>query len=117
VDLLAAAVEAEAASWIDGHASVVDAKGRRQVVRNGFMPERVVITGIGPVKVIAAYARIGLLSSHSPSAHGTAEYIGPARRSSAQVGDSRRSSRPPTDCPGGLQTHRTQGASGGILPP
>ena len=51
VDLLAAAVRAEAAAWIDDHAYVVDADGRRQVVRNGSMPEREIVTGIGPVKV------------------------------------------------------------------
>lgn len=50
-DLLAAAVRAEVAAWIDARAGVVDADGHRQVVRNGFMPEREVVTGIGPVKV------------------------------------------------------------------
>jgi putative transposase len=51
VGLLAAAVEAEVAAWIDGHAHVTDPDGRRQVVRNGYMPEREVVTGVGPVKV------------------------------------------------------------------
>lgn len=50
-DLLASAVEAEVAAWIDDRAHVADERGRRQVVRNGFMPEREIITGIGPVKV------------------------------------------------------------------
>jgi len=51
VDLLANAVRAEVAAWIDDHAHVVDADGRRQIVRNGSMPEREIVTGIGPVKV------------------------------------------------------------------
>lgn len=51
VDLLANAVRAEVAAWIDAHAQVVDAHGRRQVVRNGSMPQREIVTGIGPVKV------------------------------------------------------------------
>jgi putative transposase len=51
VRLLAGAVEAEVAAWIDGHAHITDGHGRRQVVRNGHMPEREVVTGIGPVKV------------------------------------------------------------------
>jgi transposase-like protein len=51
VDLLARAVEAEVAGWIDDHAALVDAEGRRQVVRNGSMPEREIVTGIGPVRV------------------------------------------------------------------
>jgi transposase-like protein len=50
-DLLAAAVRAEVAAWIDARAHVVDADGHRQIVRNGFMPEREIVTGIGPVKV------------------------------------------------------------------
>ena len=51
MDLLAEAVRAEAAAWIDDHAQVTDADGRRQVVRNGFLPERQIVTGIGPIPV------------------------------------------------------------------
>ena len=49
--LLAQAVEAEVASWIDDHAHLKDYQGRRQVVRNGHLPERTIQTGIGPVEV------------------------------------------------------------------
>ena len=49
--MLAQAIEAEVASWIDGHAHLSDAEGRRQVVRNGSMPERTVLTGVGPIEV------------------------------------------------------------------
>jgi transposase-like protein len=51
VDLLANAVRAEVAAWIDEHAHLVDEHGRRRVVRNGSMPEREIVTGIGPVRV------------------------------------------------------------------
>lgn len=51
VDLLARAVQHEVASWIDDHAQVLDAQGHRQVVRNGFLPERQIVTGIGPIPV------------------------------------------------------------------
>ncbi|MCC6321889.1 MAG: hypothetical protein IT438_10700 [Phycisphaerales bacterium] len=51
VDLLAAAVRAEAAAWINDHAHVADADGRRQVVRNGFLPEREIVTGIDTILV------------------------------------------------------------------
>lgn len=51
VALLANAVRAEVAAWIEAHAHLVDEAGRRQVVRNGSMPEREIVTGIGPVKV------------------------------------------------------------------
>jgi putative transposase len=49
--LLAQAIEAEVASWIDDHAHLKDDQGRRQVVRNGHLPERAIPTGIGAVNV------------------------------------------------------------------
>jgi putative transposase len=49
--LLAEAVEAEVAAYIDAHAHLKDQAGRRQVVRNGHLPERTIQTGIGPVEV------------------------------------------------------------------
>ncbi len=49
--MLAQAVEAEVAAWIDAHAHLKDDDGRRQVVRNGHLPERAIQTGIGPIEV------------------------------------------------------------------
>jgi putative transposase len=49
--ILAQAVEAEVAAWIDGHAQCRDQDGHRQVVRNGHLPTRTIVTGIGPVPV------------------------------------------------------------------
>lgn len=49
--LLAQAIEAEVAAWIDAHAHLKDPAGRRQVVRNGHLPERVIQTGLGDVGV------------------------------------------------------------------
>jgi putative transposase len=49
--LLAEAVEAEVAEWIELHGSCRDSEGRRQVVRNGYLPQRTIITGVGPVEV------------------------------------------------------------------
>src|SRR5512135_3911179 len=49
--LLAEAIEAEVAAWIDAHAHLQDDAGRQQVVRNGHLPERTIQTGIGPVEV------------------------------------------------------------------
>src|SRR3954470_11162776 len=49
--LLAQAIEAEVASWIDDHSHLVDDHGRRQVVRNGHLPGRAIQTGIGPIEV------------------------------------------------------------------
>jgi len=49
--LLAQAIEAEVADWIDRHRDCRDAAGRRQVVRNGHLPQRTITTGVGPVTV------------------------------------------------------------------
>jgi transposase-like protein len=49
--MLAQAIEAEVADWIDHHQECRDAVGRRQVVRNGHLPERTLSTGVGPVTV------------------------------------------------------------------
>ena len=48
-ELLAQAVEAEVSVFLGSHAALVDAAGRRRVVRNGYLPERFIQTGIGPV--------------------------------------------------------------------
>ena len=49
--LLSEAIEAEVDAWIERHAQLVDERGRRRVVRNGYLPRRQVQTGIGPVPV------------------------------------------------------------------
>jgi putative transposase len=49
--LLAQAIDAEVAEWIDRHTEVVDDAGHRQVVRNGHHPARTIVTGVGPVEV------------------------------------------------------------------
>ena len=49
--MLAQAVEAEVTAWIDAHAHLKDEAGRRQVVRNGHLPERTIQTGIGEIEV------------------------------------------------------------------
>ncbi|MBV8316926.1 MAG: IS256 family transposase [Planctomycetaceae bacterium] len=49
--MLAEAIEAEVAAWVDTHAHLRDAAGRRQVVRNGHLPERTIQTGIGEIPV------------------------------------------------------------------
>jgi len=49
--MLATAVEAEVAEWIEGHAHLRDGNGHRQVVRNGYLPERNITTGVGHIPV------------------------------------------------------------------
>jgi len=50
-EMLTRAIEVEVAEWIDAHGHVRDARGHRQVVRNGYLPTRQITTGVGPVKV------------------------------------------------------------------
>ena len=49
--LLARAVEAEVADFLARHADRMTADGRRRIVRHGHLPERSIMTGIGPVTV------------------------------------------------------------------
>jgi putative transposase len=49
--LLAQAMEAEVAEFVEKHGNVTDEEGRHSVVRNGHLPERKLITGIGPLKI------------------------------------------------------------------
>jgi putative transposase len=49
--LLAEAIQAEVADWIESHAHIKDLAGHRQVVRNGYLPERTIQTGVGDIQV------------------------------------------------------------------
>lgn len=49
--MLQSAIEQEVAEYVERHAGRQDLEGHRLVVRNGHMPERELVTGIGPVKV------------------------------------------------------------------
>jgi hypothetical protein len=46
--LLAQAVEAEVAALVAGHADKLTNGGHQQLVRHGYLPEREIMTGIGP---------------------------------------------------------------------
>lgn len=48
--MLAQAIEDEVSQWLQTHPQL-DAAGRHQVVRNGFMPERKIVTGLGEIAV------------------------------------------------------------------
>lgn len=48
---LAVMIQQEVDDWLAQRAHLRDEQGRRQVVRNGYLPEREITTGVGPVKV------------------------------------------------------------------
>jgi putative transposase len=49
--LLAQSVEAELSALLSGHADKLTDDGRQRLVRHGHLPERQIMTGIGPVAV------------------------------------------------------------------
>ena len=49
--LIEQAVEAELQGLLDRYENVIDLAGRQAVVRNGHLPEREILTGLGPVSV------------------------------------------------------------------
>jgi transposase-like protein len=49
--MLTTAIEAEVTDWIDSHCHLQDERGHRQVVRNGYLPERSITTGLVPVEI------------------------------------------------------------------
>jgi transposase-like protein len=49
--MLAQAIDAEVAEWIESHRDLRDQAGHRQVVRNGHLPKRKILTGVGPLEV------------------------------------------------------------------
>ena len=71
--LLARAVEAEVAAFLDGHSEARTEEGRRRLVRHGHLPEREIMTGIGPVAVRAPRVRDplrgGAAAGVQPGAH------------------------------------------------
>jgi putative transposase len=50
-EMLAQAVESEVLEFLAEHQGIRDAKGRRQVVRNGYLPARSIQTGLGDISV------------------------------------------------------------------
>ena len=49
--MLKEAIEREVADYIDDRKDIVDESGRRLVIRNGHLPEREIMTGLGPIAV------------------------------------------------------------------
>jgi len=49
--LLQSAIEAEVAEYLAAHRDARDEQGRQLVVRNGHLPERDLVTGVGPVRI------------------------------------------------------------------
>ena len=55
--MLARAIEAEVAEFLERHRCDNDDAGRRRMVRNGYLPERTIQTGLGDVRIKAPRVR------------------------------------------------------------
>jgi len=55
--LLMQAVEVELEHFLAEYEHVRDAKRRRVIVRNGYLPKRKILTGLGPVEIRVARTR------------------------------------------------------------
>lgn len=64
--LLAQAVAAEVAGFLEGHADKLTDDGRQRLVRHGHLLEREIMTGIRPVAARSAHSRPG---RHRRGAH------------------------------------------------
>lgn len=49
--MLQTTMEGEGADYVAAHQELRDAGGRRVVVRNGYLPQRDLLTGMGPVRI------------------------------------------------------------------
>tara|TARA_B100000959_G_scaffold271038_1_gene318721 strand:- start:88 stop:408 length:321 start_codon:yes stop_codon:yes gene_type:complete len=50
-ELITQAVHAELTEFLNRYEDVTDSLGRRLVVRNGYLPQMKIMTGIGPVNI------------------------------------------------------------------
>ncbi len=55
--MLQAALETEIEAFLEQHSGIVDEEGRRQIVRNGHLPERELLTGAGTLSLEQPRAR------------------------------------------------------------
>ncbi len=55
--LLEKALEAEIAAHLASYEPLKDSQGRQRIVRNGYLPQRELQTGVGPVAVQVRHAR------------------------------------------------------------
>lgn len=85
--MLAAAIEAEVAEYLAARVHLTDAAGHRQIVRNGHLPTRSILTGVGAIEVTAPRVHDG----RSPEARQkfTSKLLPPYLREARNIEDSR----------------------------
>jgi len=83
--LLATAVEAEVAGYIDQHADHVNEKGHRLVVRNGHRRARTIQTGLGSVAVKAPRVEDRRVDAQGQRLHFTSSILPPYLRRTKSI--------------------------------
>jgi len=64
-DLLGKAIEAEIQSFLSEYENNKDDKGRRKIVRNGYLPSRTIQSGLGDIEITIPRTRDrGVLSDN-----------------------------------------------------
>ncbi len=80
--MLGAAIEQEVGEYIDRYAGEVDGSGKRLVTRNGHLPGRELVTGVGPVPV-----RQPRVKDQRPGEKFTSKILPPYMRRSPKVSE------------------------------
>ncbi len=75
----------EVTAFVEGHADLTDEAGRRRIVRHGYLPEREVQTGIGPVAVRCPRARDRGASETGPRISFTSRILPPYLRRAKSI--------------------------------
>lgn len=85
--MLSAMLEAEVGEFLERNKEIKDAAGRRQVVRNGRMPEREVLTGVGALTVEQPRVRDRRGAHHPESIRFSSKILPPYLRRSKNMDD------------------------------
>ena len=78
-------LEAEVKAFVERHRDQVDESGRRYVVRNGQLPDREILTGVGPLQVSQPRARDRRGTSHPDSVTFSSKILPPYLRRSKNM--------------------------------
>ena len=62
--MLALAMENEVTEFVEKHSTLKDESGKKVVTRNGYMPQRQIITGMGPLEIKQPRVDDRALKSH-----------------------------------------------------
>lgn len=86
-ELLRTAIQAEVSGFIADYAHLLDDEGRQRLVRHGFLPERRMMTGSGPVPVHVPRIRDRGANADGSKIRFTSKIVPPYLRKAKSVGE------------------------------